>query len=218
MPSNSLYYGSNRSSAMLNLKPPVKVRNDLTPSFLRRRIPELLDLEYLTICRDFYCSLYHYFFSHVGYPVKEVYPLHTQHDTLKLGDVITIEEIGHYSRLYQKTNTDIGFLILEQNLDTTSSNDVNVWKTIIKSYPPKMEIYYKNSNDEGVLKLDHLKKEDVHLYGHFKEFIDTHKQIFTHCLIDKLPKEKAQVICDCNPDTPGMINALWEDFLLTQLS
>jgi hypothetical protein len=218
MPSNSYYYGSNRSSAMLNLKPPVKVRSDLTPDFLRKRIPEILGIEYTNIYRDFYNSIYHHFFSHVGYPVKEVFPLNTPHDKLKLGDVITIEEVGNYSRLYQKTNTDIGFLILEQSLDTTTNPDLNVWKTIIKSYPSQLEIYYKNSDVEGVLKLDDLKKEDAHLYHHFKEFIDTHKQMFAQCLIDKLPKEKAKVIHECNPDTPGMVNALWEDLLRTQLS
>ena len=213
MPSNSYYYGSNRSSAMLNLKPPVKVRNDLTPAYLRRRIPEILDIEYSNICSDFYNSIYHHFFSHVGYPVKEVFSIGTAHEDLNLGDVITVEEVANYSRLYQKTNTDLGFIILEQSLDTTSNPEVNVWKTIIKSNPPKLEIYYKNSSPEGVLKLDDLKREDVHLYHHFKEFIDTHRQIFAECLIDKLPREKSQVICEFNPDTPGMVNALWEDFL-----
>ena len=214
MPSNSYYYGSNRSSNVLNLKAPVRVRPDLTPSYLRTRIPEILGIVYGDLCLDFYNSLYHHFFSTVGYPVKQVHPLGTNHETLGLGDAITIEEVANYSRLYQKAPTSTGFLILEQALDTVSNPDVNVWKTIIRAKPSKMEAYYKDCSAEGVLTLDELKKEDEHLYHHFKEFIDTHKQIFAECLIDKLPKDKATVIRESNPDTTGMIQALWEDFLL----
>ena len=217
MPSNSYYLGSNNSSAMLQFKPPVRVRADLTPEFLRHRIPEILGQEtYSSFCQDFYHSLYHHFFSNVGYPIKDVFPVGTNHNELKLGDVITIEEVANYSRLYQRAPNDNGFLIVEQILDT-SNPEINVWKTLIKKQPSKMEVYYKDCSAEGVLTLSDLQKEDFHLYHNFKEFIDGHKLIFVNCLLDKLPKEKAQIIRESNPDTPGMIYAIWEDFLQTVL-
>ena len=216
MPGNNYYI--NNSSAMLHLKPPVKVRNDLNPTFLRHRIPEILGLEYLNICRDFYNSIYHYFCSNLGYPIKRVFPRETDHTTLEVGDVISLEEVGNYSRLYQKNKTNIGFLIIEQSLDTTSNPELNIWKTIIKNYPQKLEAYQKNTNNEGVLKLQDFKKEDEHVYNHFKLFLDTHNKLFAEYLINNLPDDKAHVICEYNPDPSGMINALWEDFLVTQLN
>jgi len=209
------YLGSNHVSTILNLKPPTRVRTDLTPEYLRVRIPELIGSEkHAALCKLFYESCYHHFFSSVGYPIKTIYPMHgAQHADLNIGDGITIEEVGLYSRIYQRVPNEHGFLIIEQHLDVNSNKDINIWKTQIKHYPVTMEHINENYSMDGLLSLDALKIEDPHLHKHFSTFLDFHKKIVTDLFLNHLPKEKAKVIQESNTDPNGMIQALWEDFL-----
>jgi len=209
------YLGSNHVSSILNLKPPTRVRAELTPEYLRNRIPELMGSEkHVALCNLFYESIFHHFFSSVGYPVKTLYPKGgAHHADLKVGDAITIEEVGLYSRIYQRVPNEHGFLILEQYLDINSDKDVDIWKSQIKNYPITMETINMNYSKVGILSLDGLKIEDPHLHVHFCKFLDFHKKIFADILLDNLPKDKAKVIRESSTDTPGTIQALWEDFV-----
>jgi hypothetical protein len=210
------YLGSNHVSTILNLKPPTRVRSDLTPEYLRVRIPELMGCEkHAALCKLFYESCFHHFFSSVGYPIKKLYSSMDGviHADLQIGDGITIEEVGLYSRIYQRVPNEHGFLIIEQHLDVHSDKDVNIWKTQIKNYPITMEHINENYSSEGLLNLDALKNEDPHLHEHFCKFLDFHKKILIDLFLKYLPIEKAKVIQESNSDTNGMIQALWEDFL-----
>ena len=143
-----------------------------------------------------------------------MYPIGgAHHANLKVGDAITFEEVGLYSRIYQRVPNEHGFLILEQHLDINSDKDVDIWKSQIKNYPITMETINMNYSKEGILSLDELKVEDPHLHSHFCKFLDFHKIIFADILLDNLPKDKAKVIRESSVDTPGTIQALWEDFI-----
>ena len=85
---------------------PTKIKA-LDHNFIFKRIFELLDVKELQ--HHFYENTYLSFFSQTGFPFENVYNKsdNKTFDDLKNGDVIVIEEIINYSRLYQHVSKDI---------------------------------------------------------------------------------------------------------------
>ena len=205
----------NRVNTVLNLKIPNKVRNDLTPDFISKRISEIIGIEeYLKFQQNYYKYIYVSFMSEVGFPIRDVYTDKVPHEVLKIGDVIVIEEIGNYSRIYQRVPNSYGFLILEQFADKHSNPEMIIWKTRISQVPPPVEnvgIYV--GAGELIMGLNILEINDQHLHRYFINYLNNQKRYYVDNLLNRLPKDKAEVIRNYNPDWEGMVEKLWSDLI-----
>ena len=163
-----------RANTVLNLKIPTKVRAELTPDFISKRIPEILGAQkYLEFQVNYYKYIYTWFMTTVGYPIRDVYTEKVPHDKLSIGDVIVIEEVGNYGRLYQCVPNDDGFLILEQVADSNSHPDIVIWKTVIKGVPNHIVNVGKyEAHGEIIYNLKTLEYLETHLYRYFKNYLN----------------------------------------------
>lgn len=206
----------NKAGTVLNLKIPNKVRSDLTPEFISKRIPEILgEKQYHDFKENYYKFIFKYYMTEVGFPIRDVYPNHTNHNKLSIGDVIVIDEVANYSRLYQRVPNQYGFLILEQVADTLSNSELIIWKTKINNYPQTIE-KVGNYEYEGeiIMGLNTLKNNDIHLYNHFERFLNNQKFFYIDNLLELLPIDKSEVIKKYNPNWDGMVDLLWSEFIL----
>ncbi len=126
------------SFAFLNLKPPVRVSSQtssheptLSPSFVVVRIKEILSPEkYYGILRDFYVRRYLWYCEHVGFPIQKTFEKNPA-TQMNYGDVIVLEEVLDYGKVYQKTRDEIlrqcGALAVLPNTSMPDANTPRVW-------------------------------------------------------------------------------------------
>ena len=205
----------NKPTTILNLKIPNKTRSDLTPEFILKRIPEIIGTEkYREFQENYYKYIYTWFMTEVGFPIRDVYTERVPHDELSIGDVIVIEEVGNYSRLYQRVPNHNGFLILEQFADRVSNKEMVIWNTQIRRIPNPIE-NVGEYEDLGhiIYNLNDLETNETYLCGYFRNYLNNQKAYYIDNLLNTLPQDKAEVIRKFNPDWEGMVEKLWADFI-----
>ena len=196
------------------LNAPIKKRNDWTAEFVYTRIIDILRSETLEeFYRNYYYQIYTHYFNQVGYPIGRVYEKHSvKHEDLSIGDVIIMEEVGHYSRLYQKIPNN-NFLIIEQKLEEASPE--NVWRHIISKQIQNFYFIMDHKIDsiEYIYSVHRLKGDDIHLYNHFLNYIDRHKKDLLDSVLKILPQEKAELIQKSCIDIDGLIHIIYGEFM-----
>jgi hypothetical protein len=181
---------------------PTRVKS-LDHNYIFTRIYELLDMSELH--QNYYNSIYLCFFSQVGFPIGNSYQKSEikSHDELSYSDVIILDEILNYSRLYQHVSRDINqyeCLIIEQYLDRNTNPEVpDVWKHNI---PSNLEYKHMDVSEMPILDLDTLKTNDLFLYDEFTKFIKKHaneyvKYVFQQ-LKNKYPAKYETITMQCD--------------------
>ena len=198
---------------------PTKVKT-LDHNFIYRRIFELLPVNELQ--NSFYNNIYLCFFSQAGFPLESVYIKsdNKSYKDLKYGDVIVLEEVINYSRLYQHVSKDINnfeCLFIEQYLDRNPDPNIeDVWKT----QTPK-NVEYKTMNNSGmtVYSIEELNLKQELLLDEFIKFIVKHKNQYTQYLFQhfktKYPEKYETITMQC--DNMDMLNEMICDEFLSKL-
>ena len=203
---------NNPSMTIVSSKKP-----ELSPDFIARRLKELIGNNFSEIKSKFYNNVYIEFFRHSGLPIKEIYPKDKVHEDMLDGDVIAIDEIGHYSILYQKVprNLDIReFVILEQWLDTTPV-DKNIWCHIIPKNIPTTTKIINIDNSEFILDLNSLLENDEYLYKHFLNYLEKHNSLYVDYLLSFINPEKVEIIKKQCIKWDKLVELCWSDFMNT---
>jgi hypothetical protein len=198
---------------------PTKVKT-LDHNFIYRRIFELLPVNELQ--NSFYDNIYLCFFSQAGFPFENVYNKsdNKSYKDLKYGDVIVLEEVINYSRLYQHVSKDINnfeCLFIEQYLDRNPDPNIeDVWKT----QTPK-NVEYKTMNNSGmtVYSIEELNLKQELLLDEFIKFIVKHKNQYTQYLFQhfktKYPEKYETITMQC--DNMDRLNEMICDEFLSKL-
>lgn len=198
---------------------PTKVKT-LDHNFIYRRIFELLPVNELQ--NSFYNNIYLCFFSQAGFPLESVYIKsdNKSYKDLKYGDVIVLEEVINYSRLYQHVSKDINnfeCLFIEQYLDRNPDPNIeDVWKT----QTPK-NVEYKTMNNSGmtVYSIEELNLKQELLLDEFIKFIVKHKNQYTQYLFQhfktKYPEKYETITMQC--DNMDRLNEMICDEFLSKL-
>ena len=190
---------------------------ELSPDFIAKRLKELIGHDFTQVKKKFYNNVYIHFFQHTGLPIKEIYPKDKVHEEMLDGDVIPIDEIGHYSRLYQKVpkNVDIReFVILEQWLDTTPV-DKNIWCHIVPKNIPLTTKINNVDNSDFVLDLNSLLENDEYLYNHFFNYLEKHSKLYVDYLLSFILVEKVEIIKKQCIKWDKLVELCWGDFINT---
>ena len=169
---------------------------ELSPDFIAKRLKELIGDDFRQVMKKFYDNVYIQFFQHTGLPIQQIYPKDKVHEEMLNGDVIAIDEIGHYSRLYQKVPKNVNireFLILEQWLDTTPV-DKNIWCHIVPKNIPMITQINNIDNSDFVLDLNSLLENDEYLYNHFLNYLEQHSKLYVDYLLSFIMAEKVEII------------------------
>lgn len=188
---------------------------ELSPDFIAKRLKELIGDDFSNVKKKFYDNVYIQFFQHTGLPIQQIYPKDKVHEEMLNGDVIAIDEIGHYSRLYQKVpkNVDIReFLILEQWLDTTPV-DKNIWCHIIPKNIPMTTQINNIDNSDFVLDLNSLLENDEYLYNHFLNYLEKHSKLYVDYLLSFIMAEKVEIIKRQCIKWDKLVELCWHDFM-----
>jgi len=198
---------------------PTKVKT-LDHNFIYRRIFELLPVRELQ--NSFYNNIYLCYFSQAGFPLENVYNKsdNKSYKDLKYGDVIVIEEVINYSRLYQHVSKDINnfeCLFIEQYLDRNPDPNIeDVWKT----QTPK-NVEYKPMNNSGmtVYSIEQLNLKQELLLDEFIKFIVKHKNQYAQYLFQhfktKYPEKYETITMQC--DNMDRLNEMICDEFLSTL-
>jgi len=216
------------SFAFLNLKPPVRVSSQtssssqehaLSPSFVVIRIKEILSPEkYYGILRNFYIRRYLWYCEHVGFPIQKTFEKNTA-TGLNYGDVIVLEEVLDYGRVYQKTTNYFnhkGFLVYEQHLHST----LGLWRNTVIS-PSRMEEYataigscdFALDATVPLYCLEKLRSEDADLYAGFTADLELYKTYLLDTVLLNLPAEKRESIRAGCAELGSLTALLWKEFL-----
>ena len=181
---------------------PTKVKA-LDHNFIYKRIFELLDVKELQ--NHFYENIYLCFFSQTGFPFETIYNKsdNMKFDDLKYGDVIVIDEIVNYSRLYQHVSKDINnfqCIFIEQYLDRNSDpNVLDVWKNNI---PELIEYKTMNASHMPIYSISILKDKQELLLNDFTLFIVKHKSKYIQYLFQqfkiKFPEKHETITMQCD--------------------
>ena len=215
------------SFAFLNLKPPVRVSathasaapsHELSPSFVVVRIKEILTPDkYRDILHNFYIHRYLWYCEHVGFPIQTTFDKQTAAG-LNYGDVVVLEEVLDYGRVYQKTTNYFqrkGFLVYEQWLDAT----MGLWRNTVTA-PPTMEDHAKAiggcdlSLDATVplYNLQRLRGEESDLYAGLMADLEKYKSYLLDTVLLHLPTDKRERIrAGC--ELASLTELLWKEFL-----
>ena len=188
---------------------------ELSPDFIAKRLKELIGDDFSNVKKKFYDNVYIQFFQHTGLPIQQIYPKDKVHEEMLNGDVIAIDEIGHYSRLYQKVpkNVDIReFLILEQWLDTTPV-DKNIWCHIVPKNIPMITQINNIDNSDFVLDLNSLLENDEYLYNHFLNYLEKHSKLYVDYLLSFIMAEKVEIIKKQCIKWDKLVELCWSDFM-----
>jgi hypothetical protein len=188
---------------------------ELSPDFIAKRLKELIGDDFRQVMKKFYDNVYIQFFQHTGLPIQQIYPKDKVHEEMLNGDVIAMDEIGHYSRLYQKVpkNVDIReFLILEQWLDTTPV-DKNIWCHIIPKNIPMTTQINNIDNSDFVLDLNSLLENDEYLYNHFLNYLEKHSKLYVDYLLSFIMAEKVEIIKRQCIKWDKLVELCWYDFM-----
>ena len=188
---------------------------ELSPDFIAKRLKELIGDDFSNVKKKFYDNVYIQFFQHTGLPIQQIYPKDKVHEEMLNGDVIAIDEIGHYSRLYQKVpkNVDIReFLILEQWLDTTPV-DKNIWCHIIPKNIPMTTQINNIDNSDFVLDFNSLLENDEYLYNHFLNYLEKHSKLYVDYLLSFIMAEKVEIIKRQCIKWDKLVELCWHDFM-----
>ena len=198
---------------------PTKIKA-LDHNFIFKRIFELLDVKELQ--HHFYENTYLSFFSQTGFPFENVYNKsdNKTFDDLKNGDVIVIEEIINYSRLYQHVSKDINnfqCLFIEQYLDRTSDPNISdIWKNKI---PAIIEYKTMNNSQMPVYSILELKNKQELLLNDFIDFIKKNTIKYIQFLFqqfkNKYPEKHETITMQC--DNIEKLNQLLIDEFLDTL-
>lgn len=194
---------------------PTKVKT-LDCQFIYRRIFELLNIE--DIQQHFYENIYTCFFSQIGFPFENVYTKsdNKNYSDLKYGDVIILDEIVNYSKLYQHVSKDISvfeYIFIEQYLDRNPDpNIADVWKNKI---PINLEYKIMNKTSMPIYNYSDLKNKDENLFNEFTQFIHKHKSdyiqyIFLH--FKSIYPEKYETITLQCDDISKLNEMIWEEY------
>ena len=198
---------------------PTKVKT-LDHNFIYRRIFELLPVTELQ--NSFYNNIYLCFFSQAGFPLESVYTKsdNKSYKDLKYGDVIVLEEVINYSRLYQHVSKDINnfeCLFIDQYLDRNPDPNIeDIWKTQI----PK-NVEYKTMNNSGmtVYSIEELNLKQELLLDEFIKFIVKHKNQYAQYLFQhfktKYPEKYETMTMQC--DNMDRLNEMICDEFLSKL-
>ena len=198
---------------------PTKVKT-LAHNFIYRRIFELLPVRELQ--NSFYNNIYLCYFSQAGFPLENVYNKsdNKSYKELKYGDVIILEEVINYSRLYQHVSKDINnfeCLFIEQYLDRNPDPNIeDVWKT----QTPK-NVEYKPMNNSGmtVYSIEQLNLKQELLLDDFIKFIVKHKNQYAQYLFQhfktKYPEKYETITMQC--DNMDRLNEMICDEFLSTL-
>ena len=188
---------------------------ELSPDFIAKRLKELIGDDFSNVKKKFYDNVYIQFFQHTGLPIQQIYPKDKVHEEMLNGDVIAIDEIGHYSRLYQKVpkNVDIReFLILEQWLDTTPV-DKNIWCHIVPKNIPMITQINNIDNSDFVIDLNSLLENDEYLYNHFLNYLEKHSKLYVDYLLSFIMAEKVEIIKKQCIKWDKLVELCWSDFM-----
>ena len=188
---------------------------ELSPDFIAKRLKELIGDDFSNVKKKFYDNVYIQFFQHTGLPIQQIYPKDKVHEEMLNGDVIAIDEIGHYSRLYQKVpkNVDIReFLIMEQWLDTTPV-DKNIWCHIIPKNIPMTTQINNIDNSDFVLDFNSLLENDEYIYNHFLNYLEKHSKLYVDYLLSFIMAEKVEIIKRQCIKWDKLVELCWHDFM-----
>lgn len=205
---NSMY--NPQSLTLLTAKKP-----ELSPDFIAKRLKELIGNNFNEVKKNFYNNIYIHFFQHTGLPIQEIYNKDKVHEEMLVGDVIAIDEIGHYSRLYQKVPKNLDnreFLIIEQWLDTTPV-DKNIWCHIIPKKIDMLTQINNIDNSDFVLDLNNLLKNDEYLYNHFLNYLEKHNRLYVDYLLSFIMVEKVEIIKRQCIKWDKLVELCWSDFM-----
>jgi hypothetical protein len=214
------------SFAFLNLKPPVRVSSQtssheptLSPSFVVVRIKEILSPEkYYGILRNFYIRRYLWYCEHVGFPIQQTFEKNTA-TQMSYGDVIVLEEVLDYGRVYQKTTNYFnhkGFLVYEQYFHS----DSGLWRNTVIS-PSRMEEYatavgscdFYLDATVPLYCLQKLRNEDSDLYAGFIADLELYKTYLLDTVLLNLPAEKRERIRAGCSELGSLTALLWKELL-----
>lgn len=165
---------------------PTKIKA-IDHNFIYKRFFELLDIN--TLQKQFYDNIYLCFFSQTGFPFENVYQKsdNKKYDELLYGDVIVIDEIINYSRLYQHVSKDINVfqcIFIEQYLDRNPDpNIIDVWKNKI---PDFIEYKTMTKSEMPIYSISELKNKEELLTTDFTQFIIKHKSKYVMFLFQEL--------------------------------
>jgi hypothetical protein len=192
---------------------PTKIKT-LDHNFIYKRIYELLDVKELQ--NHFYENIYLCFFSQTGFPFENVYNKsdNKTFEDLKYGDVIVLEEIINYSRLYQHVSKDINqfqCLFIEQYLDRNPDPEVlDVWKNKV---PEFIEYKTMNNSQMPIYSIAELKNKQELLLHDFTNFIMKHKNRYVQYLFQqfkiRFPEKHETITMQC--DNIEKLNELLAD-------
>jgi hypothetical protein len=199
---------------------PTKVKT-IDHNFIFKRIFELLDVK--EIQNHFYENIYLCFFSQTGFPMENIYNKsdNKKFDDLKYGDVIVLEEIINYSRLYQHVPKDINqfqCIFIEQYLDRNP--DPNISDVWINKIPEFIEYKTMNNSQMPVYSILELKNKQELLLNEFTNFIVKHKNKYVQYLFqqfkNKFPEKHETITMQCD-SIEKLHELLSEEFLKTLL-
>lgn len=188
---------------------------ELSPDFIAKRLKELIGDDFRQVMKKFYDNVYIQFFQHTGLPIQQIYPKDKVHEEMLNGDVIAIDEIGHYSRLYQKVPKSVDireFLILEQWLDTTPV-DKNIWCHIVPKNIPITTQINNIDNSDFVLDFNSLLENDEYLYNHFLNYLEKHSKLYVDYLLSFIMAEKVEIIKRQCIKWDKLVELCWYDFM-----
>ena len=194
---------------------PTKVKT-LNYQFIYKRIFELLNME--EIQDHFYGNIYTCFFSQVGFPFENIYKRsdNKNYSDLKYGDVIIMDEIVNYSKLYQHVSKDINlfeFIFIEQYIDRDPDPTiVDVWKNKI---PINIEYKTMNKTLMHIYNYSDLKNKDENLFYEFIQFIRKNKTQYIQYVFQyfkSLYPEKYETITMQCDDISKLNEMIWEEY------
>ena len=198
---------------------PTKVKA-LDHNFIYKRIFELLPVSELQ--NSFYDNVYLCFFSQVGFPFENIYNKsdNKKYNDLKYGDVIVLDEVINYSRLYQHVSKDISnfeCLFVEQYLDRNPDPNIeDVWQNKI---PNCIEYKTMNNSTMPVYSISELKQKEELLLDEFMKFIVKHKYQYVQYLFQqfktKYPEKYETITMQC--DNIERLNELLCEEYITKL-
>jgi hypothetical protein len=207
-------------NSMYNAQPMTLItskKTELSPDFIAKRLKELIGNNFNEVKKNFYNNIYIHFFQHTGLPIQEIYNKDKVHEDMLVGDVIAIDEIGHYSRLYQKVPKILDnreFLIIEQWLDTTPV-DKNIWCHIVPKNISVTTHFNKLEDSNFILDLNSLYENDQYLYNHFLNYLEKHNRLYVDYLLSFIINEKVEIIKKQCIKWDKLVELCWYDFINT---
>jgi len=190
-------------------------------NFIFKRFYELLDI--CALQKQFYDNIYLCFFSQTGFPFENIYQKSDdkKYSDLVYGDVIVIDEIVNYSRLYQHVSKDISLfecIFIEQYLERNPDpNVIDVWKNKIPNF---IEYKIMEKSEMPIYSLRELKKKEELLTNDFMHFIIKNKSKYIMYLFQELknkyPDKHDTIVTNCD-NIEKLHELLFEEFLDTHL-